>query len=229
MKHSLLSNHVLSPSQKDILVGSLLGDGHFETVNQGKTYRYVVVQSSKKQVYFQFLYDQFKPFITTPIYKRVYQTQKGESSTLRFATQFTHVFSPYGELFYNEKTKRVPECIEQILTPLGLAIWFMDDGSVKSSQSYDKYLYLSLGVYLNTHSFCVQDIDRLCQVLEKKFQITAMTNTCICQWKRPDSRSYRIYVSGKSYEKLGEFITPYFTDDMWYKWPSPRKSRESPK
>ncbi len=208
MKHSLTSNQVLSKIQKEILVGSLLGDGHLETVNQGKTYRFIVVQSSKKQVYFQFLYDQFEPFITTPIYTRVYQTQQGESSTLRFATQFTSVFSPYGEMFYKEKTKRVPVCIEQILTPLGLAIWYMDDGSVKSSQSK--------GVFLNTQSFSVQDIDRLCDVLKTKFHIDA--------WKRPDSGSYRIYVSGKSYERLGELITPYFTSDMWYKWPSPRKS-----
>jgi len=213
MKQSLILKHALSTGQKDILIGSLLGDGHLETFNHGKTYRYIVVQSSKKHVYFQFLYDQFKPFITTPVYKRVYQTQKGESSTLRFITQFSPVFSPYGKMFYNEKIKRVPESIEEILTPQALAIWFMDDGSVKSSQSK--------GVYLNTQSFSAKDIDKLCQVLAQKFQITA--------WKRPDSGSYRIYVSGKSYEKLGELITPYFTDDMWYKWPSPRRSRNSPK
>ena len=209
MKHSCTQNHILSPIQQEILVGSLLGDGHLETVNLGKTYRFIVVQSSKKQVYLKFLYDHFKPFITAPIYTRVYSTQQGQSSTLRFATQFSSVFSPYGEMFYREKTKHVPLCIEHILTPLGLAIWYMDDGSVKSSQSK--------GVYFNTQSFSVSDIDRLCDVLKAKFDIDA--------WKRPDSGSYRIYVSGKSYERLGELITPYFTSDMWYKWPSPRKPR----
>ncbi len=209
MKHSLTHTQSFSTIHQEILVGSLLGDGHLETANQGKTYRFIVVQSSKKQAYFQFLYDQFRPFITTPIYTRVYPTQGGQSSTLRFATQYSSVFSPYGQMFYREKTKHVPLCIEQILTPLGLAIWYMDDGSVKSSQSK--------GVYFNTQSFSVSDVDRLCDVLQAKFQIQA--------WKRPDSGSYRIYVSGKSYERLGELITPYFTDDMWYKWPSPRKPR----
>jgi hypothetical protein len=147
MKHSFTQNKILSTIQQDILVGSLLGDGHLETVNLGKTYRFIVVESSKKQVYFQFLYDQFKPFITTPIYTRVYPTQGGHSSTLRLATQFSSVFSPYGEMFYREKTKHVPLCIEHILTPLGLAIWYMDDGSVKSSQSK--------GVYFNTQGFSV--------------------------------------------------------------------------
>lgn len=210
MKHLKTSNYVLSSIQQAILVGSLLGDGHLETLNQATTSRFIVVQSSKKKVYFQFLYDHFQDLIKTPIYTRIYKTRQGESSTLRFTTRFESVFTPYGEMFYTEKKKRVPVCIEQILTPLGLAVWYMDDGSLKSSQSK--------GVYLNTHSFSVSDIEMLCDVLKTKFNIDA--------WKRPDSGSYRIYVSGKSYERLGDLITPYFTEDMWYKWPSPRKLRE---
>lgn len=126
---------------------------------------------------------------------------------MRFATQFSSVFSPYGDLFYREKTKRVPLCIEQILTPLEIAIWYMDNGSVKYSQSK--------GLYFNTQSFSVSDIDRLCDVLKTKFDFD------IDAWKQPDLGNYIIYVSGKSYEKLRELVTPYFTSDMWYKWPSP--------
>jgi hypothetical protein len=121
------------------------------------------------------------------------------------------MFTPYAKMFYQEKQKQVPLCIEELLSPLSIAIWYMDDGSIKSSQSK--------GVYFNTQSFSVEDIDRLCLCLKTKYQIDS--------WKRPDSGSYRIYVSGKSYEKLGSLITPYFTDDMWYKWPGPRKSREN--
>ena len=201
---------VLSNVQKQILIGSLLGDGHLETQNHGKTFRFTVVQSSKKALYFQYLYDQFQDLITTPVYTRTYQTRQGFSSTLRFTTRTNTLFTPYGFMFYCGGVKQVPACIEEILTPLGLSIWYMDDGSVKSSQSK--------GVYFNTQSFSVSDIDRLCLVLKTKFQIDS--------WKRQDSGNYRIYVSGKSYERLGSLITPYFTDDMWYKWPCPRKSKK---
>lgn len=103
----------------------------------------------------------------------------------------------------------------------------MDDGSVKSSQSK--------GVYFNTQSFPCQMLTDY--VMFYKQNLTLMQ----CQkmkklkcfhflhWKRPDSGRYRIYVSGKSYERLRELITPYFTGDMWYKWPSPRKPRQSSK
>lgn len=43
----------------------------------------------------------------------------------------------------------------------------MDDGSVKSSQSK--------GVYFNTQSFSMSDVDRLCDVLQTKFNIDAVS------------------------------------------------------
>lgn len=43
----------------------------------------------------------------------------------------------------------------------------MDDGSVKSSQSK--------GVYFNTQSFSMSDVDRLCTVLQTKFNIDAVS------------------------------------------------------
>lgn len=197
----------LSSIQKEILIGSLLGDGHLETQNGGQTYRYIVVQSEKKPLYLQFLRENFQNFITTAPYTRTYKTVKGESSTKRLVTVTSSVFKPFAELFYKDRVKHVPATLGDLLSPLGLAVWYMDDGSMKSAHSK--------GVYLNTHSFSKQDNILLCDILLKKFQIHA--------WIRPDSGSFRIYVSGKSYERLNALITPYFTEDMLYKWPKPRK------
>ena len=112
-------------------------------------------------------------------------------------------------MFYQNKTKRVPINIEELLTPLALSIWYMDDGSLKSHQSK--------GIFLNTQSFSPYENDMLCSILQTKYQIQA--------WKRPDSSRFRIYISGKSYETFGSLITPYFTQDMWYKWPRAQKIR----
>lgn len=207
----LFMNSKLSVVQEQILLGSLLGDGHLETGTQGRTYRYRVVQSTKKPLYFQFLYNTFQDFISTDISTRVYKTKSGESSTQMFTTQTSSVFQPYGSLFYNEKTKCVPKTIGNCLTPLSLAVWYMDDGSMKSSKSK--------GVYLNTHCFSCDEIDFLCEILGQNFGLKA--------WRTKDKQSFRIYISGKSYDHLRNLITPYFTDDMWYKWPLPRQRSQS--
>jgi recombination protein RecA len=203
----------LSPIQKEILIGSLLGDGHLETQNQGRSYRWIVVQSSKKPLYLQFLRESFQDWITTAPYTRTYKTLRGQSSTTRLVTRTSPVFTPFARLFYRDQGKKgVPENLEDLLTPLALAVWYMDDGSKKSSQSK--------GVFFNTHGFSLHDNIKLCEILKDKFQIDA--------WTRPDSGNHRIYVSGKSYQRLSALITPFFTDDMWYKWPLPRKKQASP-
>jgi len=143
----------------------------------------------------------FKIFKILSQLTRTYQTLKGPRSTQRFITQASELF--YAEMFYNKKIKHVPVNLEQDMTPLILAVWYMDDGSIKEFQS-------------NTQNFKKQDVD--CQIFKTKFDIDS--------WKRPDSDGYRIYVSGKSYEKLGALITPFLTEDMWYKWPSLRKKKD---
>ena len=53
--------------------------------------------------------------------------------------------------FYRDHTKVVPEDLE--LTPLSMAVWFMDDGSRKSGQCR--------GLYLNTQSFTLTEVQLL--------------------------------------------------------------------
>jgi hypothetical protein len=223
------------------LIGSFLGDGHLKTTGEN-TSRYIVVQSAKKPLYFNYLYTCFKEWIPGNVYTRVYAPQNGESSSIRFATRRSKIFVPYTQAFSIDKIgssdmkKSVPENIDKWLTPLSFAVWYIDDRSIKPAQSK--------GVFLNTHSFSIQDIDRLCEIVKDKFGIKA--------WKRPDPSAkhshnmpsakhshnmpsakhsyevpggYRIYISGTCYERLGELITPYFIDDIWYKWPPPRKRK----
>ena len=53
----------LTKKQKEILVGLILGDGHLETLNNGKTYRLKVEHSLKQREYLDWLYLNFKEWI----------------------------------------------------------------------------------------------------------------------------------------------------------------------
>ena len=65
------------------------------------------------------------------------------------------------KLFYNSNKKKViPNNIEELLTPLALAIWIMDDGTFKSP-----------GVRIATNCFTKQEVELLVKALEKKFNI----------------------------------------------------------
>jgi hypothetical protein len=78
----------------------------------------------------------------------------------------------------------------------------------------------SKGVLLNTQGFCYQDVCFLCALCRQKFDLKV--------WPRSQKQhtQYQIYVSGESAQLLYDLLTPYFTEDMWYKFPCPRQRRK---
>ena len=64
-------------------------------------------------------------------------------SSIKFQTLSLACFNRYRELFYDLNGKKViPVNLQELLTPKGLAFWFMDDG-YKSKK----------GLYFSTESF----------------------------------------------------------------------------
>lgn len=93
--------------------------------------------------------------------------------------------------------------IADLLTPVGLAVWFMDDGSVKSHESH--------GSILNTHAFSRAEVQLLCGVLRRKFHLEA--------WPRKQKDGTQIYISGRSARVLQKLLEPHVVPMMRYKLP----------
>ena len=164
----------LSLLQKEVLFGVILGDAHLETQNNRITYRVKFEQSIKHKAYIEHLYDIFKDHVkTSPQLKVVkYETQdrkkkclvRKETTNIRFATISSSIFTFFGKQFYKENKKIIPKLLNRWLTPRALAYWYMDNGSMKSIQSK--------GVLLNTQSFSHAEVQLLCNVLTKKFNLS---------------------------------------------------------
>lgn len=203
----------LTKDQREILIGVLLGDAHLETQDQRQTYRIKFSQSVKHKPYLDHLYSIFKDWILTP------PKYNDSNKTWGFNTISHSSFRFYGHQFYNctNKKKVIPKLIHRWLTPKVLAYWFLDDGSIKSKDSK--------GVILNTHSFELSDIKRLCEIFEDKWNLKAWPR----KQKHKDKEYYQIYISGHSYEELRNLIYPYISEipEMLYKFPSERKKRIS--
>jgi hypothetical protein len=155
----------LTQRQRSILIGTILGDSHFETQNGGRTYRLKVEHSSKQAFYVDWMYKEFqdwtnsspksKPKIVKGIKYENYYFQTLSLGQLRF----------YAKQFYENGNKIVPNQIRHWLTPLALTVWFMDDGSIKSK--YHK------AIILNTQGFTRKDIQILIDALKYNFEIVA--------------------------------------------------------
>lgn len=200
----------LTENQREALVGLLLGDACLETQNRGRTYRLKIEQSAQHETYVRHLYALFQPWVLTPPREKDCVASNGaRTRSWVFQTVSHAAFRFYAHQFYGEQTKQVPELIHRWLTPRGLAYWFMDDGSMKSSQSK--------GVILNTQGFNRSAVERLVSVLSANFGLQAKP--------RNQKDGLQIYVSGSSYEDFVKLVEPFVIESMRYKVPTARRTR----
>lgn len=198
----------LSRKQRDILVGLMLGDGHLETQNQGKTYRLKIEYAAAKSDYCQQIYEIFQEWVLTPPKPRSKNSSGHLSQNIAFSTLSHGAFRFYAQQFYLDGRKVVPSRIKKLLTPIGLAYWFMDDGSIKSKHSK--------GVILNTQGFNKREVMALAELLESKFQLLAS--------ERRQKDGYQIYISGRSYERFVATVGDLIHPSMKYKLPEARRT-----
>lgn len=131
---------VLTKRQQEIIAGTLLGDGHLETQDGGKTYRLKIEHCDAQREYLEWLYQEFKSWIPSEPYTKV----KNSNVCVGVRTYSHQSLNGFGKLFYSQGKKLISKVIKKLLSPLSLAIWFMDDGSLKSSR-HRTYVIHTLG------------------------------------------------------------------------------------
>jgi len=99
--------------------------------------------------------------------------------------------------------KIVPLNIEELLTPIGLAHWIMDDGYNNGK-----------AVVLCTESFTLDEVILLKKVLESKLELIVKIHN---RKSSTGKLGYRLYISSQSHEKLLSLVKPHFIPSMNYK------------
>jgi len=184
-------NQSLNPLQREVLIGLLLGDGHLETQNGGKTYRLKVEHSESQKDYTEWLFQLFLPLCEqTMLYRKV----KNGKAYVGFRTCGSGVFRFYAQQFYKEKKKVMPKIIGKLLSETSLAIWFLDDGSKKSAR-HKTYIIHSLG-------FSSKELIQVQKVLQEKVSVAVSLH-------RQKQKYYRLYVQSKSASRFREIIELY--------------------
>jgi len=105
-------------------------------------------------------------------------------------------FNIVHSLFYQDNTKIVPYNIFNLLTPIGLAFWIMDDGSRQND-----------GLHLSVYSFDSESVDRLLKTLRVNLK---------CSIHKHD-RGPRIYIWTESMPHLRSLVGDFIIPSMNYK------------
>ena len=206
---------VITSAQKNLLIGTLLGDGNLQTSSDGKTWRYRAIHKAIHEPYIRHKYDVLQTFcnLEPKLENLVDSRTEKIYSRFFFQTRTSDEFRYYGNLFYQKDEKGsfkkvVPLNIESLLTPEALAYWYMDDGALK-------WRGKSNAVRLCTDSFSTPEITLLKKTLEKKFSLKVSI-------QRKDNIQ-RLCILEESYFKLRDLVLPYLLPSMYYKFPDGNK------
>lgn len=179
--------------QLEILLGSLLGDayihprGQIQIAHSKKQRRYVVWKYSELESLAYGQPTEAKHF--DPRYKKHYYQSRF------WLRQF---FRPWRKIFYPDGKKVFPTEFAEKLTPLSLAVWYMDDGNYSEGRN----------VKIATDGFDLKSREDIQDMLSNKFNIKSTLH-----------KNGKLRISNSSLSEFFNLVAPFVHSSMQYKIP----------
>ena len=200
----------LPPETHSVVVGSLLGDGYL-TPNGSLQIEHCLEQAA----YTSWKYKMLQPIAgREPSLVERYDPRTGKTyRSTRFYTKT--VLKDFRSGFYPDRKKIVPRNLGDILDPLAVAVWFMDEGG--------RGARTPRGLVINTSCFSGEEQGFLTKVLFDLFRVIASIHR--------HGRGFQLYIKAESFSRFSELISPHLLESMHYKLPadpvttSPRRRR----
>lgn len=200
----------LTKRQRDIIIGSLLGDECMRIIGKARDACFAISHGEDQKNYVFWKYREFKEWVMTPPWRenRTYhRDKKRKLASWRFQTITHPDFTEIYRTFYREGHKILPNSLKALLlSPLSLAVWVMDDGNKNRD-----------ALFLNTQGFTQSQQMEIIKVLKENFDLEARINRHSTSKGR---QLYRIRFTTKSTERLYGIIKRFLLPMFRYKFPS---------
>jgi LAGLIDADG DNA endonuclease family len=188
----------LPPTAQSVVVGALLGDAYL-TPNGSLQVEHCLDHAE----YTFWMYEMLqaiagKPPTTVERYDR--RTDKIYRS-VRFYTKT--LLKPFRGVFYCGRRKIVPSQLDELLDPLAMAVWFMDDGG--------RGARTPKGLVINTSGFLADEQVALQSLLAGKFGVATSIHRV--------GKGFQLYVRAESFSRFAELVSSYLVPRMRYKIP----------
>lgn len=204
------ANEILNSELFEITTGVLLGDGNLQKPKGCKYYRFRFSQNELRQDYVNHLFNKYrygleitnlnkvKPLVSQikpRQYEYLTKVNKLTNKSYSFETRISSSFNKHAEIFYsnNSSHKNLCKditCLYNLITPISLAYWYMDDGSWpnKKARSF----------ILCTHGYKNEQVEYLSEILNTKFNLKTSLKL--------NKNQPIIRISAKSYTILKDII-----------------------
>lgn len=201
-------------TQKQVILGTLLGDGsitNYKRFRDGKRSMITFMQSSMHSSYFFFKARVFSDLVAS--------VQKQKSGWNKVPMWYGFLSSNPILMNYLTKlgmvdveiSKRViPKGLFEQVTPIALAIWYCDDGSINDR---------GRGAQLSTHGFTEEENYRIASEMQEKWGIKVHVYKDKRVRKRCKDKGNFLCIFSDSAGRFFTLIHPYVPIEMGYKLP----------
>jgi len=191
--------------QLSVIIGMVLGDSYISKFREKRANSYLSTQHSIKQLeYVTYKMNLLKKlgFEVTKLYDVSILFK-----SIRFDCRNSKLFNQLRKTLYPNNNKTIKRKWLNYLDEIGLAIWFMDDGSLTKR---GKSGYLSL----HTNSFNKEEHN----IIVKYFkQVWGITPTLRSTKRKDRINSFFLTFNPNETRKFIKIIKPYICDSMLYK------------
>lgn len=186
-----------SEFQKQILLGTIIGDGCLFKGKNNKNFRINLAHSLKQEEYFKFKYEVLKELLNVEYkYNVIFnKSREKEYNEIRFQSKTDGLFTELHNIWYKDDKKIIPYEEIMKLNEVALAIKYFDDGSNSKS-----------GCYISMCDYDEESLNNFMKWLEIKFNIKSKVH-----------RGNNLYIPSKYKIYFFNIIRKYATSDVLYK------------
>ena len=208
MSNKILHSRI-NKNSRNLLIALSLGDGCI--TKDGAIY---VNHSWKQYGYSKWLYNLLK---RNGIRVGKFSRFEGSNGYLKHTIQYRFSVSRYDfnkvirRCLYKDGKKYYNPGLLRRLDPQGLAIWFMDDGSILRRKYKGKYC----GFYLRISTYC--SLEEINEIIKYFNEVWDIYPTKVKERRIKNYDAYTLNFGAKESKKLVNIIKPYMCPYMMYK------------
>lgn len=202
----------IKKEELQIAIGSILGDGYLTVLTKGECSRLWIKYNDRSYPYLLWMREKLRPFGVGSV-----KEKKGYNQHY-FLTEASETLGWLHTLFYpDKKTKSIPTNIKELLlTPVALAVWYMDDGSFDWRFKYHRSPTIA------TYAFSYKDCLRLTEAIWENFGVNSKVHKSTMRGKKYN----RLYIVSDSVDRFFNLVKPYINTCFLYKI---QKGRQQPR
>jgi len=192
---------------KGAVIGMVLGDGSLARIQRGMKHSYLTIGHSDKQKDYAIHKSKILEWLTSvhvAKHTALYVRKDGTNPIVTTVRTKTHpMYTKLRDRFYYQDRKTVTEHLMKMLTPMGIALWYQDDGCFAYHGGYQE-------VYLNTQGFNLAENELMSRHLQKRFGLQIRVN-------RAQGKYYCLRLRRKDRQKFIDLVSPFISECMKYK------------